>query len=117
MKDGAYVINVDQYKSTRTNWIVFHVNRRSRTTPHDVTYFDGFRVEYIPKEIKRFIAIENIATNIYRLQVFDSIMCGYFCITNTVVTFKEAIIYKYTDLVSPDKYKNNEKIIYKYCKD
>ena len=37
-------------------------------------------VEYIPKEIKKFIGNKNITTNIYRVLAYDSIMCEYFCI-------------------------------------
>ena len=47
---------------------------------NDVTYFDSFGVEHIPKEIKTFINNKNIKTNIFRIQAYDSIMCGYFCI-------------------------------------
>ena len=47
---------------------------------NDVTYFDSFGVEHIPKEIKTFISNKNIKTNIFRIQAYDSIMCGYFCI-------------------------------------
>ena len=32
------------------------------------------------KEMKKFIGNKNITTNIYRIQAYDSIMCGYFCI-------------------------------------
>ena len=46
----------------------------------NVTYFDSFGVEYIPKEIKKFISNKNIKTNIYRIKANDSIMCGYFSI-------------------------------------
>ena len=46
----------------------------------NVTYFDGLGVEHIPKEIRKLIGNKNIETNIYRIQVYDSIMCGYFCI-------------------------------------
>ena len=46
----------------------------------NVTYFDSFGVENIPKEIKKVIGNKNIITNLYRIQVYDSIMCGYFCI-------------------------------------
>ena len=46
----------------------------------NVTYFDSFGVEHIPKEIRKFIRNKNIITNIYRIQAYDSIMCGYFCI-------------------------------------
>ena len=45
----------------------------------NATYFDSFGVEHIPKEIRKFIRNENIITNIYRIQAYDSIMCGYFC--------------------------------------
>ena len=35
---------------------------------------------HIPKEIRTFIGNKNIKTNIFRIQAYDSIMCGYFCI-------------------------------------
>ena len=47
---------------------------------YNTTYFDGFKVEHIPKEIKKFIENKNIITNIYRTAAYDLIMCGYFCI-------------------------------------
>ena len=47
---------------------------------NDVTYFDSFGVEHIPKEIRTFIGNKNIKTNIFRIQAYDSIMCRYFCI-------------------------------------
>ena len=47
---------------------------------------DSFSVEHIPKEIKVFFnrslssasQNKNIKTNIFRIQAYDSIMCGYF---------------------------------------
>ena len=47
---------------------------------NNVTYFNSFRVEHVPKEIKTFIENKNIKTNIFSIQAYDSIMCGYFCI-------------------------------------
>ena len=47
---------------------------------NNVTYFDSSGVEHLPKEIKVFIKNKNIKTNIFRIQVYGSIMCGYFCI-------------------------------------
>ena len=38
---------------------------------NDVTYFDGFGVRYIPKEIKRFIGNKNVITNICRIQAYE----------------------------------------------
>ena len=48
---------------------------------NDVIYFDSFGVEHIPKKIKTFIRKNNnIKTNIFKIQEYDSIMVGYFCI-------------------------------------
>ena len=46
------------------------------TYAENVTYFDSFGVEHIPKETRKLI--ENVyRTNIYRIQAYDSIMCRY----------------------------------------
>ena len=47
---------------------------------NDVNYFDSFGVEHIPKKIKVFTKNRSIKTNIFRIQAYDSIMCGHFCI-------------------------------------
>ena len=44
----------------------------------NVTYFDSFGVEHIPKEFRKFIRNKNIIANIYKIQIYDSKMCGYF---------------------------------------
>ena len=75
LKDGAYVINLDEYFDIGAHWVSLWVNNSNK-----VTYFDSFGVELIPKEIKNFIKNNNIKTNIFRIQAYDSIMCGYFCI-------------------------------------
>ena len=49
IKDGAYIINLDEYSDIGTHWIALWVNN------NNVTYFDCFGVEHIPKEIKQFI--------------------------------------------------------------
>ena len=60
----------DEYESIGTHWIVLYVN------DNNLTYFDTFGVEHIPKEIKKNIGNENITTNIYRIQACNSIICG-----------------------------------------
>ena len=47
---------------------------------NNITYFDSFGVEYIPKELRTFINNKNIKTNIFKIQEYDLIMCGYFSI-------------------------------------
>ena len=81
-KKGAYEINLDKYKNTDTHWIALFVKT------NEVIYFDSFGIEHIPKEINKFInndttkssSLERIKSNIFRIQAYDSIMCGYFCI-------------------------------------
>ena len=51
IKDGAYVINLDGYSDIGTHWVALYLNN------NDVTYFDSFGVEHIPKQIKSFILI------------------------------------------------------------
>ena len=74
IKDGSYIINLDENESRGTHWIALHVNAEN------ITYFDNFEVENIPKYIRKFIGNKNTITNVYRIQVYDSIMCEYFCI-------------------------------------
>ena len=45
IKDGAYIINLDEYSDIGTHWVALYVSN------NDVTYFDSFGVEHIPKEI------------------------------------------------------------------
>ena len=46
-----------------------------------ITYFDSFGVEHIQKKKKKkSVENKNIITNIYRIQTYNSIMCGYFYI-------------------------------------
>ena len=74
----------------------------------DLTYFDSFWVEHIPKEIKKFIDNKNIIANICRIQVYGSIMWGYICIGFIDFIFKGKSLLEHTNL-----FKKN-KIILKY---
>ena len=74
IKDGAYVINLDEYSDIGTHWIALYVKN------NDITYFNSFGVEHIPKEIIKIIGRKNVIANICRIQAYDSIMCRYFCI-------------------------------------
>ena len=81
---------------------------------NNVTYFDCFGVEHIPKEIKKLNGNKNIITNIYRIQASDSIVCGYFCIGFIDFMLKRKSLPDYTNLFSPNDYEKNDKIILKY---
>ena len=80
-----------------------------------VIYFDSFGVEHIPKEIKTFINDnKNITTNIFRIQAYDSVMCGYFCIGFIDFMLAGKTLTEYTNLFSPNNFKKNDDIILNY---
>ena len=108
VKNGAYVINLDDYHDIATHWIALYVNNNI------VTYFDSFGVEHIPKEIMKLITRKKIITNIYRIQAYDSIMCDYFCIGFINFMFNGKSLTDYTNLFSPNDFNKNDDIILKY---
>ena len=108
IKNGAYVINLDEYHDIGTHWVALYVNNKI------VTYFDSFGVEHIPKKIMKFINRKKIITNIYRIQAYDSIMCGYFCIGFINFMFNSESLIDYTNLFSPNFFNKNDNIILKY---
>ena len=68
----------------------------------NVFYFDSFGVEHIPKEINAFINSNNDNNNnnkkkkkknviIFRIEAYDSIMCGYFLLVLLVLCIQEKL--------------------------
>ena len=105
---GAYVINLDKYKSIRTHRIALHVNS------NNIIYFDKFGIEHIPKGIIKFIGNKNIKTNNCGTQAYDSTMYEYFCIGFVDFVLKSKTWQDYTNLFSPNHYEKKYKIILKY---
>ena len=98
IKDEAYIIYLNEYSDIGTRWVTLYVQ-------NNVTYFDSFGVEHIPKEIKTFIGNKNIKTNIFRIQAYDSIMCGYFCIGFIDFMLAGKTLTDFTNLFSPNNLK------------
>ena len=99
IKNGAYVIKLDEYADVGTHWLI---------------YFDSFGVEHVPKEIKRFIGHKNTKTNIFKIQADNLIMCGYFCNGFIDFMFAGKSLINFTSLFSPYDFKKNDKIILSY---
>ena len=74
-------------------------------------YFDSFGVKHIPKEINKFIGNSDIKSSIFRIQAYDSIMCGYFCIEFINYMLKGKTLLDYTNLFSPNDFKKNDRVI------
>ena len=112
IKNGAYVINLNEYADVGTNWIALYVKN------NEVIYFDSFGAQHV-KRIKRFIGHKNIITNIFKIQADNSIMCGYFCIGFIDFMLAGKSLINFTTSFSPydfQKKKKNDKRILDYFK-
>ena len=49
IKDGYYVINLNEHEDVGTHWIALFCRK------NEIVYFDSFGVEHVPKEIEKFI--------------------------------------------------------------
>ena len=71
IKNGAYVINLDEYGHVGTHWTALFCNRS------ELVYFNSFGVEYVPEEIKEFVGNKNIKAQTFRVQANNPVVCGY----------------------------------------
>ena len=98
IKNEAYIITLDEYSDIGSHWIALYVQN------NDVTFFDSFGAEHIPEEIRKFIRNRSIKTNIFRIQAYDSIMCGYFCIGFIDFMLAGKTLTEFTNLFSPNNF-------------
>ena len=49
IKDGYYVINLNEHEDVGTHWIALFCRK------NEIVYFDSFGVEHVPKETEKFI--------------------------------------------------------------
>ena len=99
IKDGAYVINLDDKKSKETNWISLFIDRNT------ALHFDSFGIEYIPQEVLSKIKDKSITHNIFRIQDNESIMCGFYCIAFIEYMLAGKTLLDHTNLFSQIDYK------------
>ena len=78
---------------------------------NNVTNFDGFGVQHIPQEIKTFIDKSIVVTYIFRIQAYDSVICGYFCTGFIDFMLEGKTLTDVTNLFSSNNFKRNDDII------
>ena len=111
VKDGAYIINLDEYVDVGMHWIALFCNRS------ETVHFDSFGVEHVPEEIKKFIEHNNIKANIFRVQANNSVMCSYFCIGFIDFMLVGKKLTDFMSLFFPHDFEKNDKITLSYFKD
>ena len=57
---------------------------------------------------------KNVIANIFRIQAYDSIMCGYFYISFIDYMLAAKKLTDYTNISSPNNFKRNDNIILNY---
>ena len=70
--------------------------------PHPLT---NLGIEHIPSEIKKFLDNKNIIVSNFRIQAYDSVMCGYYCISFINYMFEGKSLTDFTNLFSPNDFK------------
>ena len=97
IKDGAYIINLDDYANVRTHWIALFC-KKMKLFISIVLVLNTF-LKKLKNLLKNFLEIK--IYKIFRVQEINSIMCGYFCIgfIDFMLAGKKST--DYTNLFSP----------------
>ena len=111
IKDGSYVINLDEYADKGIHWIALFCNKNS------IIYFDSFGVEHVSKEIKEFAGNKNIKAKILWVQANNSVMCGNFFIGFIDFMLSGKKLTDFTNIFPPYDFNKNGDIILSYLKD
>ena len=111
MKNGTYVINLDDKNSKGTRLVSLFIDRNL------AVYSDSFEIEYMPQKVLNKIKNRSITHNIFRIQVNESTICGFYCVAFIEYMLVEKTLLDYINLFSPNDYIKNDKIRYKYSKD
>ena len=98
-------------KSKGTQWVSLFIDRNT------AVYFDSFGIEYIRHEVSKKVKDKSFTHNVFRMQDNESNMYGFYCIAFIEYMLAGKTLLDYTSLISPNDYKKNDKIIYKYFKD
>ena len=104
IKDGAHIINLDEYSDSGTHCVALHLGEAS---PKDVQNNNVTYLILSEQNIfgKRFVNNKTIKTNIFRIQANDSIMCRYFCIGFIDFMLARKTLIEFANIFSPITFK------------
>ena len=105
-----YAINLNDRNSKGTHYVSLFIDKKLSLC------FDSFGIEYIPQEVLKKIKENSITHNVFRIQDNESIMCELHIMAFIEYKLSGKPLLDYTHLFSPNSYKKNAKIIYKYFK-
>ena len=103
IKNWAYVTNLGENANIGTHWIALY------SSNNKITYFDNFGAKHMSKKIKEFIKGSTVTTNSFRIEVYVSIMRGYYWSYWSYFILKGKSSGYFTNLFSPNNFKDNLK--------
>ena len=105
LKDGAYVINLNDNKSKGTNWVSLFIDRNT------VIYFNSLELNiFLKKNFKK--SKKNQLLTIYLEYKNESTICRFYYIAFIKYILAGKTLLDYTNLFSRNNYKKNDITIY-----
>ena len=107
IKNGTYVINLDEYSDIGTHWIAF--------------YEMNLELDMSQNKFKTLLVIKILRDlrsqkNIFGIKTYDSVMSGYFCVGFFDFVLKGKSVTNFTNIFSQNDLLKNDDIILKYFK-
>ena len=107
IKNGTYVINLDEYSDIGTHWIAFYALNLELNVSQNKS--ETLLVTKILRDLR-------LRKNIFRIQTYDSVMSGYFCIGFFDFMLKVKSLTNSTNIFSQNDLLKTDDIILKYFK-
>ena len=107
IKNGTYVINLDEYSDIGTHWIAFYALNLELNVSQNKS--ETLLVTKILRDLRS-------RKNIFRIQTYDSVMSGYFCIGFFDFMLKVKSLTNSTNIFSQNDLLKTDDIILKYFK-
>ena len=111
IKDRVYIASLGDKNSKGKHWVSLFIDK------YTTVYFDSFGIKYVPLVVLNKIKDKSLTHNIFRIQDNESIMCWFHCIAFIAYIVAAKSLLDYINLFSPNDYRKNDKIVYKYVKD
>ena len=81
---------------------------------NNVTYFGSLDVEHVPNGIKIFIDKSAVVGSIFKIQAYDSVICGNFCIGFINFILKGKSLAAFTNFFLPNSFDKNDDMTLEY---
>ena len=103
IKDGAYVINIDDKNSKRKHWVSLFINKNI------AIYSDSLELNLYQKYQTKW-KVNQLLTIYLEYKIMNLLFCVFYGITFIEYMLVVKTLLDYTNLFSPNDHKRNDKI-------